>query len=58
MCQEMQKEQILERIKKILNDRLPEGTRFTGKFVFTLDCHAGGIGHFEGYIQNKIEHIK
>lgn len=39
---------------KTLKDQLDGDNDFTGKIVFTVNCRNGGIGHTEGFIQEKI----
>jgi hypothetical protein len=42
------------KMAQILKDYLNNGSRFTGKIVFTVNCSNGGIGNVEAFVQRKI----
>jgi hypothetical protein len=39
---------------KTMKKYLENSNSFTGKIVFTVNCHNGGIGNVEAHIQKKL----
>jgi hypothetical protein len=39
---------------KTMKNYLENENKFTGKIVFTVNCHNGGIGNVEACVQKKI----
>ena len=42
------------RMAQTMKRRLESEQGFTGRIVFTVDCHRGGIGGVEAYVQKKL----